>query len=247
MATKKKNIIDVLRDDNEYYRGEGLKYFSNSSIKALLENPKEFGKVEDDNKAFMEGRYFHVSILEPEKLSQIPVVDASTRNTKIYKDFLTDNNIELALLTSEAEEMASLASAILHNPVFYDDIFADGNKFEEPAVCDILGYPFKGKADIVTDEFVIDLKTTSDITQFKWNARKYNYDSQAYIYQELFGKPLYFMAADKKTQMLGIFKPTQDFIDSGKEKVIKALEVWEKFFGPNATDDVGTYYIESFL
>ena len=57
-------VLNLLRDDNEYYKGIGKNYLSNSDIGTLLDNPKEFGKSRDDNKAFAEGRYFHQYILE---------------------------------------------------------------------------------------------------------------------------------------------------------------------------------------
>jgi hypothetical protein len=106
---------------------------------------------------------------------------------------------------------------------------------------------WKGKADIITDEIIIDLKTTSDISAFKWSARKYNYDSQCYIYQQLFGKPLVFFVVDKTTGQLGIFRPSENFIKGGELKVTKAIEVWQKYFGPNPTDDMDNYYIDETL
>ena len=35
-GTKKKNIIEILKDDNEYYNGIGRQYLSNSDIGTLL-------------------------------------------------------------------------------------------------------------------------------------------------------------------------------------------------------------------
>ena len=101
--------------------------------------------------------------------------------------------------------------------------------------------------DIVTDNSVIDLKTTSDIHKFRYSAKSYNYDSQCYIYQELFGKPLVFYVIDKGTGVLGIFKPTPEFVEGGEIKVGKAIEVYNKYFGANPTDDIVNYYIDSFL
>ena len=39
------NIIDLLRDDNNYYGDRGRKYMSNSDIGTLLSNPKAFGGI----------------------------------------------------------------------------------------------------------------------------------------------------------------------------------------------------------
>ena len=90
---------------------------------------------------------------------------------------------------------------------------------------------------------LIDLKTTSNIDDFKWSAIKYNYDSQCYIYQELFGKPLVFYTVDKTDMRLGIFTPTEEFVQRGEEKVIRAINVYKKFFVDNAEFDINEYFI----
>lgn len=240
-------VLELLKDDIEYYSGIGKNYLSNSDIGTLLNNPKEFGVPREDNKAFMEGRYFHQLILEPEKAKEVLYVDASTRTTKIYKDFCEDHNLPFCMLQKEVEEIQKLVSIINGNIAFFEELYKSGNQYEVPAIGEIQGMMWKGKADIVTDEIIIDLKTTSDIDKFKWNAKKYNYDSQCYIYQMLFGKPLVFYAIDKATGVLGIFRPTEEFIKSGEEKVGRAIEVYNKYFGDNPTDDIDNYYIDEYL
>lgn len=247
MGGVNQHIIDLLKDDREYYTGVGKNYLSNSDIGTLLNNPKEFGKQREDNKAFMDGRYFHQLILEPEKAKNLLYVDASTRTTNLYKDFCIENNVPFCMLKKEKEDIEELVKVINGNIAFFEDLYKKGNQYEVPAIGDIQGMMFKGKADIITDDAIIDLKTTSDIDKFKWNAKKYNYDSQCYIYQMLFGKPLVFYAIDKTTKVLGIFRPTEDFIKSGEEKVARAIEVYNKYFGDNPTDDIVNYYIDEYL
>lgn len=247
MAIVNEQILELLKNDQEYYAGVGKNYLSNSDIGTLLNNPKEFGVPREDNKAFMEGRYFHQLILEPEKAKDIKYVDASTRTTKIYKEFCEENNLPFCLLQKEVEDIQNLVGIINGNIAFFEELYKKGNQYEIPAVGEIQGMMWKGKADIVTDDSIIDLKTTSDIDKFKWNAKKYNYDSQCYIYQMLFGKPLVFYVIDKTTGVLGIFRPTEEFIKSGEDKVGRAIEVFNKYFGPNPTDDIENYYIDEYL
>lgn len=247
MAVVNQAILELLKDDKEYYGGIGRNYLSNSDIGTLLNNPKQFGAIREDNKAFMEGRYFHQLILEPEKAKGVNFVDASTRTTKIYKDYCEEHNLPFCLLQKEKEEIEHLVSIINGNIAFFEELYKKGNQYEVPAVAEIQGMMWKGKADIVTDEMIIDLKTTSDIDKFKWNARKYNYDSQCYIYQMLFGKPLVFYAIDKTSGILGIFRPTDEFVKSGEAKVGKAIEIYNKYFGDNPKDDIQNYYIDEYL
>lgn len=242
-----REVIEQLKDDFEYYSGVGRNYLSNSDIGALLNNPLDYGKVREDNKSFAEGRLFHQLLIEPEKAKDVSFVEVSSRNTKEYKNFCETNNLEFVLLKKEVEEIHRLVGIMKGNIAFFDEIYKDGNEYEVPAVAEIQGMMWKGKADIVGTDFLIDLKTTSDINKFKWSAKAYNYDSQCYIYQNLFGKPLVFYVIDKLTGQLGIFRPSENFIRNGEVKVAKAIEVYNKYFSADRSDDLANYYIDDTL
>jgi hypothetical protein len=241
------DIIEQLRDDNNYYGVLGKQYLSNSDIGTLLNNPQSYGKSRPDSKNLLEGRYFHQLLIEPEKAQVIPFVDVTTRTTKEYKNYCEENNLEMCMLKKEKEDIERLVSVMKRNITFYDEIYRDGNLFETPAITEIAGLKWKGKADILTNDSIIDLKTTADIQKFKYSARSYNYDSQCYIYQTLFGKPLVFYVVDKATAQLGIFRPTEEFVRGGEAKVIRAVEVYQKYYGANPTDDIANHYIEDTL
>lgn len=239
-----KTIIEELRKDSNYYGEYGSQFISNSDIGTLLKNPKQFKVREEPTLAMLQGSYLHTALLEPEKLDNFKIVEASTRNTNIYKDASNGN---LLLLKHEKDELDSLVSTIKGNFKFYEDIYAEGNIYEEPATMELFGLPFKGKCDIVCEDFLIDIKTTSDIDDFKWSARKYNYDSQSYIYQQLFNKPLIFYVICKKSHRLGIFEPSEEFILSGKDKVLRAVEVYKKFFSKDNTEDINNFIVKEVL
>lgn len=240
-------IIEKLKDDKEYYGGVGKKYLSNSDIGALLNNPKEYGVSREDNPIFAKGRYFHQLILEPNKAEEWEFVDVTTRTTKAYKEFVAERNIPFALLEKEGAEIREWVSEMKRNINFYEDITNPENEYEVPAVGEIKGKMWKGKADIIHPDMIIDLKTTGDIKKFKWSAKNYHYDSQCYIYQQLFGKPLVFFVIDKTTKMLGIFRPTEEFIRGGERKVEDAIEVYDRFFGESASEDVNSFILEEEL
>lgn len=241
------DVIELLKNDIEYYSGHGKNYLSNSDIGTLLENPKDFGKSRPDNKSFAEGRFFHQLLIEPDKAEAVKYVESSSRLTKEYKSFCESNNLEFCLLKKEVDDIMNLSYAMKGNLSFYEEIYKDGNVYEQPAVAKIKGLMWKGKADIVTDTHVIDLKTTNDINKFKYSAKSYNYDSQCYIYQTLFGKPLVFFVIDKNTSQLGMFHPSDNFVRGGEAKVERAVEVYNKFFGKDKTDDIFTYFINEQL
>ena len=64
---KQNEIIELLKDDEQYYSGVGKNFLSNSDISALLKNPRDFGVERPDNINFVKGRLFHQLILEQVK------------------------------------------------------------------------------------------------------------------------------------------------------------------------------------
>ena len=102
------DILEILKDDVSYYGEFGKQYLSNSDISTLLTNPKAFGISRPDNANFAKGRLFHQLILEPEKASEWEFVDVGSRNTKAYKEFIAERDVEFALLQKEADEISHL-------------------------------------------------------------------------------------------------------------------------------------------
>ena len=141
-----KDIIEKLRDDSEYYGAFGKQYLSNSDIGTLLKNPTDFRKPQDDNPNFHKGRYFHQLILEPEKAKETDFVDVSSRNTKAYKEQAVNGII---MLEKEGQEIRDCVQAMMGNLPFFEGIRSEGVEYEVPAIKEIHGLQWKGKADIV--------------------------------------------------------------------------------------------------
>ena len=114
-----KQIIEKLRDDENYYGDFGKQYLSNSDISALLNNPLDFKKPSPPNPAFVVGGYFHTTILEPEKLDKYKIIKSSTRNTKAYKEL---SGGDICLLEHEADNIELMREKVLENELFYDMI-----------------------------------------------------------------------------------------------------------------------------
>lgn len=238
-----KEVLAKLQIDEHYYGEYGQKWLSNSNIYTLLNEPHLFGKPKEMTKAMLIGRYFHTAMLEPEKLSspEFRSIDTGSRNTKYYKDALDEQGASIRMLTKEKEATDCAISKMKSNLSFYEDIYQEGNTYEVPAVTKLCGLDWKGKADIVTPEVLIDLKTTSNIRDFKYSARKYNYDSQAYIYQKLFDKPLVFYVVDKVSLQLGIFYPSESFLANGKDKIERAVDVYNTYFAEGSVVNINDY------
>lgn len=229
---KKTELNKVLRklDDDEQYYGEfGRQFLSNSDIKSLLEDPLSFKQPIVGNPNLVKGSYFHTLVLEPDKLERFKIIDAATRNTKIYKDL---SGGEMCLLEKEADELNELRDKLLGVTAARELIQDIDVEYEVPGVQELEGEWWKLKADIVnnTQGYVIDLKTTSDIDKFSYSAKVYNYDSQAYIYSTYFKMDFLFIVICKKSKKIGIFDCSPQFLESGKEKVQKAVEQYRLFY-----------------
>jgi len=225
----KQEVLKRLVDDENYYGDFGKKYLSNSDIGTLLTNPLALGKQQAQRPAFLVGGYFHTAILEPDKLKNFKIVEATTRNTKAYKEI---SGGEMCLLKHEVDQIELMTEKMLDNEVCRDLIRSGNVKYEQPEITELEGQMWKGKADIVNhdEKLIIDLKTTADITKFKYSASKYNYDSQAYIYSKLFGYEMLFIAIDKNTHQIGIFDCSPEFYERGQDKVKRAVEAYELFY-----------------
>jgi hypothetical protein len=226
---KKQEVLKALEDDTNYYGDFGKKYLSNSDIGTLLTNPLALGKQQAQRPAFLVGGYFHTAILEPDKLKNFKIVEATTRNTKAYKEI---SGGEMCLLKNEVDQIELMTEKMLNNEVCRDLIRSGNVQYEQPEITELEGQMWKGKADIVNhdEKLIIDLKTTADITKFKYSASKYNYDSQAYIYSKLFGYEMLFIAIDKNTHQIGIFDCSPEFYERGQDKVKRAVEAYELFY-----------------
>jgi len=241
----KKEILDKLRNDEDYYGDFGRQFRSNSDISTLLTNPLALGTPQKPNINFLVGGYFHTAILEPEKLKKYRIVESTTRNTKAYREI---SGGEMCLLQHEVDNLELLIDTMQSNNVCRDLINGINVEYEQPGIGEIEGMMWKGKADIVNhdEKLVIDLKTTSDISKFRSSAFRYNYDSQAYIYRKLFGYDLVFIAIDKKTKQIGIFDCSDAFYENGKDKVQQAVEQYKLFY-ENPDFNPNNYFINKTL
>jgi len=241
----KEDIIEKLRDDDHYYGEFGQQYLSNSNIKTLKDNPLALRDPIKKTSALLIGGYFHTVILEPNKVDKYKIIESSSRNTKHYKE-MSDG--ELCLLQQEVDMIELMKERIDANEACRFLMRGFNVEYEVPNIIDLYGNTWKGKADIVNhdEKLIVDLKTTSNINSFKSSAFKYNYDSQAYIYSQMFGYDFCFIVIDKTTLQIGIFDCSPEFYQSGAVKVEQASATYDLFF-KDENFDPKQYFISKTL
>ena len=241
------DTIEKLKDDNHYYGKFGKQFLSNSDIGTLLHNPKMFRKDSAPSLPMLQGSYFHTLMLEPEKIKDFKVCETTTRTTKLYKETISEIDEDIIILQKEVNEILKLCEEVKKNVFFNELIYDEANVFEQPAIAQLGGMTWKGKADIITPDVIVDLKTTARIDDFRKSASRYNYDSQAWIYSQLFKKPMLFLVIEKNSARTGLYDCSDEFLDRGRTKVHKALEIYNTCFGESPTEDIDQFFINQTL
>jgi len=233
----KEEILANMYDDSFYYGYLGQNALSSSSIKTLISSPKtyyfttKYGSGE--TQALRDGRLFHTMILEPEKLDNIIFVDAATKASKEYK--LAKETGKEVYTKNEKKAAERLCDALLRNEAVKE--YLTKAEYEVPQIAMIDGIPIRAKADILKDNTIIDLKTTTGIKDFRYSADKYSYDLQAWLYREMFGvEDFVFIAIDKGSLDIAIFECSDEFYAKGKEKFDQGVSNYKHFFQTEGVD-----------
>jgi hypothetical protein len=245
----KAELIETMRDDNFYYGYLSQAALSSSSLKLLLDSPKTYKFVtqygNDESQALRDGWLFHTAILEPEVFSSQVFVDVASKNTKAFREAKEEHGKVFTM--TEKKDAERIADAFLRNTKAVELI--RDCEFEVPMIGDIMGFPFRGKADVLGKNRIVDLKSTTDIRAFPLLGyanilMKYS----AIFIANLFGidyKDFVFLAVDKKSLDIAIYHCSQEFYHAGEQKVEAALEVYDTYFLQAA--DLDQYYLEGIL
>tara|TARA_R110002167_G_scaffold3073_1_gene14832 strand:+ start:88 stop:855 length:768 start_codon:yes stop_codon:yes gene_type:complete len=247
-AWAKEEILANMFDDEFYYSHLGKHALSSSSLKTILKSPKtyrnviKYGDPSGDSPALSLGKLAHWMLLEPHKIDKLHFIDASTKNTKIYKEAKEFH--DEVFLTKERKATERITDAVLRNEAALK--LLSNSEFEVPEIAMIEGLPFRGKADIIQGDTIIDYKTSSELKNFRYSADKYGYDLQAYMYLRLFNKKKFtFLVVDKGSTDIAIFETSEDFINKGKDKFYTAVENYKYFFEDN--NDLDQYVMRGIL
>ena len=227
-------LIDKMYDNEFYYGYLGENCLSSSSCKKLCESVEDYlfqdTALDSNIKPLRDGRLFHVTVLESEKLDDYyDFVDVGTRRNKEFKSMFATSKKEV-MLYKEKLWAEDLKHSILKHSRSKELI--ESGKPEVPNINYVFGLPFRGKADLLCEDRVVDIKTTGDIDNWDYNKFFYGYDIQAYLYMKLFDKEAFeFIIIDKRTKKVKTDEVSEDFIKSGKRKVEKAVGNYVKYFG----------------
>lgn len=232
-------ILSFMEDDNFYYNVlDTTKALSTSSLSKLLDSPEDFlkglkKKETEDSDALRMGKLVHWAYLEPEKFYKLHFVDADRTNAKVYKEAVEKYGEQNVFKVKE-QRIAEYYIDRLNNKEILKGI-RKKCEVEVPAIKEMLGIPIRGKADMVSEDCIYDLKTTRvNPNKFNWwKVTESNYDLQAFVYCQLFEKDYFtFIPINKMNGRCGLMHCSKDVLESGEQKFYKAIEVYKtKFLG----------------
>jgi hypothetical protein len=244
----KEDLLKEMQNDEFYYGYLSKAALSSSSLKLLLSSPKTYKYVSQygnaESQALRDGWLFHTAILEPDVFNAQKFIDVESKNTKAYKEAKLE--FGKVFTKSEKRDAERLADAFFRNEKALQ--YITNCEFEVPEIGEVYGLPFRGKADILGKNRIVDLKSVQDIKAFPHSARKYGYNVQCFLYCNLFNisyKDFTFIALDKSSLDIGVFHCSEEFYYEGEKKVEEAIEIYDLFFLQGI--DTDQYYIEGIL
>lgn len=246
---EEKAILKEMLEDPFYYGHLGKHALSSSAAKKLIESPKAYAKslrMSSDSQALRDGRLVHLSVLEEHRLNDLVIVDG-TKASKAFKGAVEEHGKEIVYTESELNNAKWISKAVKEcNEAWH---LLDGCYFEKPAIKMLDGLAFRGKADAMKGKTIIDLKTTNDISKFKWSAKNFSYDLQAALYLHLFDADEFiFLVVDKDTKDIGIFECSGQFIQNGLDKIDMAIEGYKHFFmNTDPMESIRNYVVKEVL
>jgi len=159
-----------------------------------LYNDKQLGRLTDQDRPDLAlGRAGHTLILEGAKKFQKLYHVGGEINTKTGKPFshgtkkqnayIEENGIEKPLIfPSEAKIMGKCRVSVLTHEKIKE--FLSTGIAETTVRTEYKGVKLQVRIDWFNGVYLLDLKTTKDLDKFKFDARKYNYEMQAFYYHK---------------------------------------------------------------
>lgn len=251
----KDELLKKMYDDNFYYGELNELALSSSSIKLLVDSPKKYYYVNKygnkESQGLRDGRLLHTLVLEPEKFEKFNFVDVLSKNSKAYKEAVAE--FGTVYTKKEKNDAERVADAIFKNEMAMQML--SDCEFEVPVIGNVMGMPFRGKADILgkkklcSKSRLCDIKTTSDIKSFPYSAKKYGYDVQVFLYCNLFNvhySEFKFLVVDKGSLDIGVWDCSEEFYQSGGQKVSLGIDTFDSYF-LKQKGDINDYYIKGTL
>lgn len=225
---------------NEAYHGEYRSYLSSSDIRRLLRSPAHYRAPSTPPSEAQEfGTLVHEAILEPDlwaaRCRPSGKIDRRTKEGKAIAEWQESQSESLGLrfipeytynkvcAIAERVQASVGASGLLTSGV------AESSGFSE-----IYGQPVKIRPDYMTDEVIVDLKTTNDAREFEKSVFNYGYDIQAAFYVAVaeaidgIKRKFVWLVVEKETPHgVQIYEPSPEVMERGTALFRQAIDTYK--------------------
>lgn len=233
---------------------ENVNHWSYSSAKNIYHSGIDYavglklGLIEKTyGKAVDIGKLAHAHLLGGEQefvVKQYP--DYRTKEAREWRDAQTLPIIDEA----EFETICTIAERIKSHPLANQLVLGKNARHEIELKAKIEGKDWVGRADVVGvqgDEikYCLDVKTTARFDDFKWEARRMDYDLQAALYSLIAkceSKEFFWVVAETVAPYrVGVATASPEFIDSGfvkLERIVNEIKRFDKRAGKTDLEKV---------
>lgn len=217
-------------------------YLSYSALKAFAKSPNHYlqyiNKEHVQTPAMVVGSLAHCLVLEPEafrdQFAVAPEVNKRTNSGKAIWEAFTLENADKTVITEDQYHQATKIADAVSRHRKATRILA-GKQAEQAIEGTIYGMQFKGVADALGNDAVVDLKTTQDASPdgFRRAASNFDYHLQAAIYGHLTGHlPFYWVAVESAAPFnVAVYQPTPESLDAADAYLRQLIERFNEWDG----------------
>ena len=205
-----------------------------SSLKELRRSPLHYqwsqNNPRPDSDTLIVGRAGHTAILEPLRfLREYAMWTGKIRRGKEWEQFKSDNDGKTIIREQDFASVELMAQAVHNHPEAMD--LLSGCQVERSVFWDYKGRPCKARLDAFKDGYLVDVKTTSDLSRFTNDAYKFGYHGQLAFYGMALAAVMgmnvdtYILAVESKPPHdVGVFKCSTEFITEGEQLVFQLID-----------------------
>ncbi len=226
---------------NEEYHGDFRNYLSSSDLRRILRSPAHYRAPHPQTTAAQEvGTLVHEAVLEPStwqiRRRPAPKIDKRTKEGKAIAEWQAAQEQQLGV-SFVPEDLYNQVCAIAESVAssLGPTCLLTGGVAESSGFGEYNGQPVKIRPDYMTDDVIVDLKTTTDAREFERSVFTYGYDIQAAFYTQVAkvidGKSRKFVwIVVEKDAPYGvqIYEPSEEVMERGLSLVKKGIETYKE-------------------
>ena len=207
-----------------------------SSLKAFDRSPlafvhyKEGPRKETDAMRF--GTMVHRAVLEPDKYQATVAVYDGRRGTNAHKEFILENAHKDVLTVKEAATVRSISDSVL-NHSYAGPLLRQCTEFEKAFEIEQLGIPHRGIIDAIGPWFMIDLKTTQNVSHRM--LQRTIYDFKYYMQAAIYDRAATIMGLDMKAYFIIAVESTAphhvEVVELEPHYIARGHLEWERLLG----------------